>query len=96
MIPVSPCLPAEMGFCTFSVYLVLCESLVPTTFPLLQNLKYPSFLPRFLGALSQGSLSCCLPGLRPNFTPNKSLNFQVVFFFFLVDSWLWLLEGKEP
>ena len=65
-------LPAETVFCTSSVHGVICKSFVPTTSPSLPKLMYPCFSPRLLGAVSRGYLRCCLPGLRPNVTPNKT------------------------
>ena len=40
--------------------------------------------PCLLRAVSHGPLGCCLPGLRPNFTPNrtKRTTFRCIFFFF--------------
>ena len=52
-------------------YLVFYKSFVPTTFPLLQNLIYPSSPLHLLSRFSQGFLRCCLQGLSLNFASNK-------------------------
>ena len=56
----------------FSVTLVTCKSPLPTTFPLLKNLIYPSFLPHLLRGGSLGYLRCCLLRLSPTFARNKT------------------------
>ena len=66
-------LPIETGVMEdlHKVNKVICKPFVPITFPLLQKLLYPSSL-LVLRAFSWGYLRCCLPGLSPNFTPNKT------------------------
>ena len=52
------------------------RSLAPAPHPLLQKLQWilhpPPPTPGLLRAVSQGDLGCCLPGLSPNFAPNKT------------------------
>ena len=55
------------AFTFSSVNMVFGKSL-----PFVAKLKYASYPPRLLGAVSQGCLRCCLPGLCTNFTPNKT------------------------
>ena len=70
MIPVNP---QKLLFCiSFSVNLVICKSFFPTTLPLLQKLIFPRFPPCLLGVVFQGYLRCCLLGLSPNLSPNKT------------------------
>ena len=74
--------PWKLIVYTSSVKMVICKTFVPTTFPLLQKLIYPTFPTGLLRVVSQGYLRCCLLGLRPNFTPNKTKlsTFRLYFF----------------